>query len=585
MAKKWSLRPAITKQAEKKLAPLPELVAKLLYNRGITDIDEADPFLNPDYEKHIHDPFLMTDMDKAVERILLAIKNNEKIVIFGDYDADGVPGTAILATFFKQVGFINFVPYIPDRHLESYGLNLIQVDKFAADGVKLIITIDCGITAFAESVKARELGVDVIITDHHLPHEILPEALAIVDPKREGDVYPNKNLCGAGVAFKLVQGLIARGGFDIVPGWEKWLLDLVAVSTVSDMVPLVGENRVLVNFGLRVLNKTRRPGLLALVHVLKLKLGVIAEDDIGFMIGPRINSASRMTHGSEAYELLTTDSDSVARTIATNLEKNNKQRKVLVETIMQTVTDHFAHKEVAPVVVVGDPSWGLGVLGLASARITEKYNRVSFVWGKNGDGLIKGSCRSDGSVNLVELMMAAGGRDFFNDMGGHIHAGGFSLAPEKEDELENRLIEAYGKLPKEEVVIEQMIDSELDLSEVTWDTFKEVDRLSPFGIDNPKPVFLFRDIEIGGVKTFGNGGIHIELSFQVNGKKLVAIGFFGCPPVLDESEEFDGHNGHNFPDVALISGHRIDLLANLEKSNFKNYPELRLRIVDIRSVV
>ncbi len=427
MSKHWLVRSPLSKTIEKKLAGFPELVRTLLYYRGVETAEAAVAFLNPDYATSIHDPFLMKDMDKGVERILKAISDKEKIVIFGDYDADGVPGTAIIASFFKQIGFTNFTPYIPDRHLESYGLNSSQVEKFAADGVTLIITVDCGITAVAETARAKELGVDVIITDHHLPQEKLPAAVAIIDPKRADCDYPCKVLCGAGVAFKLVQGLLARGNFNVIPGWEKWLLDLVAISTVSDMVPLSGENRVLVKFGLVVLNKTRRPGLLSLLVALKLKPGTITEDDIGFMIGPRINSASRMTHGSEAYELLMTNDWAVGRTIATNLEKNNKARKVMVEKIMKTVIDQFDGQELSGVVVTGDDDWGLGVLGLASARITEKFGRVSFVWGKNGDGLIKGSCRSDGSVSVVELMQAAGGLDFFAGLGGHIHAGGFSL--------------------------------------------------------------------------------------------------------------------------------------------------------------
>jgi len=583
--KKWSLQTTIPKKADKDLTVFPELTRKLLYYRGIKTESEAQIFLEPNYADENHDPFLLPDMDKAVRRIHQAIDENQKIMIFGDYDADGVPGTAVLSLFFREIGFKNFDVYIPDRHLESYGLSCIQVEKFAQDKVNLLITIDCGITAVEEVKLATKLGLDVIITDHHLPQAKVPKALAIVNPKIKGSKYPFADLCGAGVIFKVVQALIRRGNPKIKLGFEKWLLDLVAISTVADMMPLVGENRALVKFGLIVLNKTRRLGLLELLRVLKIKYGEANEGDIGFMIGPRINSASRMTHGLEAYKLLTTSDASEARTIALGLEKNNQARKKIVEEIMMAVDSRLAdEKDLPPVIVIGDPDWGLGVLGLACSKITDKYDRPSFVWAKNDDGLVKGSCRSNGSVNLVELMESAGGQKFFTDMGGHVHAGGFSLDAKKIKDLEKKLLQAYDKVSKAEVVVEEVIDGEMSLDQVTWETYGEVNRLAPFGIGNPKPVFLFRDVEIDKVRTFGNGGIHINLSFKIGGLSINAIGFFTCPPSA-EDDEFDERLGHNFSDVALASGRRIDLLASLEKSTFGRAPELRLRIVDIRSVV
>jgi single-stranded-DNA-specific exonuclease len=584
MIAKWSFRPTISKKVALELKDFPEMTKQLLFARGIKTAKEAQSFLIANYETDVHDPFLLSGMTKAVRRIKEAISRQEKILIFGDYDADGVPGTAILSLFFREIGFKNFEVYIPDRHLESYGLSLVQVENFAEAGVNLLITIDCGITSVAEVALAKKLGIDVIVTDHHLPQAKVPKALAIINPKIKDDKYPFKELCGAGVIFKVVQALLAGGDWSVKIGFEKWLLDLVAISTVADMMTLSGENRALVKFGLIVLNKTRRLGLLELLRVLKIKYGEVNEGDIGFMIGPRINSASRMTHGIEAYKLLTTTDASEARTIALQLEKNNQARKKIVEEIMQTVSTRLTGTDIPPVIVIGDPTWGLGVLGLSASKIVEKYQRPAFVWGKNGDDVIKGSCRSDGSVNLVELMTLAGGEKFFTGLGGHVHAGGFSLSPEKVGDLEKKLIDAYKKADKQEVVVEELIDAKLNLADVAWETYSEIEKLAPFGLGNPKPTFLFENIEIDKVRTFGNGGIHLELGFKVKGKFINAIGFFTCSPSEDH-EDFHEHHSHHFVDVALAPGRRVDLLATFDKSTFGRIPELRLRIVDVRSVV
>ncbi len=529
-------------------------------------VKEPQPF-KPDYMRDLYDPFLLLGMERAVERILAAIANKEKVIIFGDYDADGVPATALLASFFNKIGFTFYDVFIPDRHLESYGLSLERIKEFAAGGVKLIVTVDCGITDVTEVDLANQHGIDVIITDHHLPPAILPSAYAIIDAKQPGDTYPFKELCGTGVAFKLVQALIARGDFKLVKGWEKWLLDLAAIATVSDMVPLVGENRVLVYFGLIVLRQTRRAGLQALLATLKLDPRYVNEDDIGFMIGPRINSASRMGHASEAYNLLMTEDRLLAAEIAKSLDTKNSSRKGAVEQILAAADTLIDTNALPPVLVVGDAAFSPAVLGLAASRLVEKYKRPVFVWGQGEASEIKGSGRSDGSVNLVELMRAAGGERLFSDFGGHVMAAGFTLLPGQEAELGAKLNAVYEEVKGASVLSVIYYDRELALEECNEATWQLLSQWAPFGVGNEKPVFLFKNIKVAQVKMFGNGGIHLELTFKTgDGKNICAIGFFYTK------------------DLQLAAGETIDLLATLEKSYFRSRPELRLRIVDLKKI-
>lgn len=582
--KKWKVRKAITKTASANLSEYPPFLRDILFSRGLVKKEQAENFLNPSYARDLYDPFLIKGMKKAVSRINLAIKNKEKIVVYGDYDADGVPGTVVLTSFFREIGFTDFDIFIPDRHTEGYGLKDETLSRLATEGAKLIITIDCGIVDVSQSKKAYDLGMEMIITDHHLPQDKLPKAVAILDSKQAGDNYPDKMLCGAGVAFKLVQALIATNEAKVAPGWEKWLLDLVAIATVSDMVPLVNENRALAYFGLKVLRKTRRVGLLELLKTMKLKAENLTEDDIGFMLAPRLNAASRMSHAVQSYFLLTTSDTLQAKEIAKHLEEKNKERKKMVDHIMEVIEERIKELEtLPPVLVFGDPTWSAGGLGLVASKIKDKYNKTVFIWGGNDEEGIekyKGSARSTGEVNLVKLMQAAGGNDFFADFGGHFMAAGFSFLVGREVELVRCLNEAYSHLDKEKFEEEILIDKELTLDDITWDNYYYLEELAPYGMGNPKPIFCLRGIEISRAKVFGNGGIHLELQFfNKKGKPITAIGFFTCTA----SEKFDTLNGHIFKGVDLSLGQKIDALVTIEKSTFKNYPELRLRIVDLRS--
>ncbi len=550
-----------------------DLTDILLSRRGITESQKRD-FLNPSYEEHLHDPFLMKDMERACVRIFEATEAKEKIVIFGDYDCDGIPGGVILHDFFKKIKYEHFRNYVPDRHIEGYGLNKAAIESFQKEGVTLVITVDLGTTNIEEIALAQGFGIDVIVVDHHLPHGALPKAYAILNPKQEGDTYPYNMLCGAGLAFKLVQGLIKKYGeyWNIPTGFEKWLLDMAGLATLSDMVPLTGENRVLAHFGLKVLQKNRRPGLQKLFKKMNIDARFVSEDDITFMVTPRLNAASRMDSPMRAFELLATSDEVEGGMLADHLAKINDERKMSVVHIMREVKSLLERREDRPVIFIGNPKWRVGVLGLVASKIAEEYEKPAFVWGLEGaeeDSLIKGSCRSDGSVNIVSLMTAIP-EDSLANFGGHELAGGFSVTREKIHFLEEALTEAYGRTRNknsEQKRPDELVDATLFLGDVHMDTYRTIEQLSPFGVGNPKPIFLFDNVQVVGVKLFGKEKNHLELSLVSDeGRTTKAISFFATP------ESFK-----NIPEP----GKRIRLIASFDLSRFAGKTELRLRIVDI----
>jgi len=549
------------------LKSYPPLVRELLYARNIEDEITAEDFLNPDYDK-THDPFLLKNMDKAVERILKAVESNEKIALYTDYDCDGIPAAVVLHDFLKKINFTNFVNYIPLRNEEGYGLNHDAVESLINDGVTLIITADCGITDCAEAEFAQSKNVDVIITDHHIPGEVLPRALAVINPKQEGCLYPDKMICGSGVAFKLVQAIIKSGKVAMPDGHEKWLLDMVGLATLSDMVPLQNENRIFSYYGMKVLRKSPRVGLLKLFSSLKIDQRSITEDDITFMITPRVNAASRMGIPRDAFTLLSTTDEVEAGTYAEHLNKKNDERKGVVASMIADIKKYVKNRgeKMKNVIVHGNPEWKPSLLGLVANSFSDEHNRPVFIWGREAGTTIKGSCRAGGDTDVVRLMAKA--KDVFLEYGGHTGAGGFSVAHEKIHLLEDRLNEAFEELAQEEKIIsDTLIDRKLSLDDINWDTYRHIEKFSPFGLANPKPLFLFENIEVSNSKLFGKDKNHLEVKFKnSNQKDVTAIAFFS--------------NKEKFP-VSLEPGNKINLVATLEKSNFRNFPELRLRIVDI----
>ena len=576
-----------------------ELLRTLLEKRGITDEKKADIFLNPDYERDFHDPFLMRDMEKVCVRIFESVEADEKIIIYADYDADGIPGAVILQDLFKKINYpIEVYPhtkenevyknaqgisfsygvgvYIPQRNSEGYGLNMEAIKEFGDKGIKLLITIDLGITAVAEVAQAQAEGIDVIITDHHIPLEILPRAYAILNPKV--DNYPEKMLCGAGVVFKLIQGFIKKYGefYKIKEGWEKWMLDMAGLATLSDMVPLQGENRAIAFFGIKVLRKSPRPGLQKLLAKINIEQKYLTEDDIGFMVVPKLNAASRMDDPKRAFELLSTDDEGEAGVLTNHLSKINDERKLIVASIMREVKKKFEKREMKEVIVVGNPAWRVGVLGLVAGKLMDEYDRPVFVWGKDENDLIKGSCRSPGFVSVVELMLK--NKDSFLEYGGHELAGGFTVHSDKIHFLEEILSESLRTILETrkdspcEDLSKTKPDITCDLGYVNMKNWKEIEKIAPFGIANPKPTFLFKNIKIEKIKKFGKNGSgeHLEITFsdakENKQNKVVAISFF---------------SNHDSFDKPISEGINIDLLATFDLSRFRGREELRLRIIDI----
>jgi single-stranded-DNA-specific exonuclease len=349
-----------------------ELLRTLLEKRGIIDSAQAEIFLNPDYERDLHDPFLMRDMERACIRLYEAVENKEKIIIYADYDCDGIPGAVILQDLFKKINFTNYEVYIPQRNSEGYGLNLESIKQFAKSKVKLLIAVDLGITAVSEVAQAEVEGIEVMILDHHLPPAVLPRACAILNPKI--DDYPEKMLCAAGVVFKFVQGFIKKYGefYKINKGFEKWMLDMAGLATLSDMVLLTGENRAIAYFGMKVFKKSPRPGLQKLLAKMNIDQRYLTEDDIGFMVTPRLNAASRMDDPMRAFELLATSDQAKASELANHLSKINDERKNLVKSIMREVNKKLETYEHREIMVIGNPKWRVGVLGLVAGKISDE---------------------------------------------------------------------------------------------------------------------------------------------------------------------------------------------------------------------
>jgi single-stranded-DNA-specific exonuclease len=559
--------------AEHELLAYTPLSRKLLLTRNITTAEDAALFLYPNWERDTHDPFQMKDMQKVVDRLFQAIKEKEMIAIWSDYDMDGIPGAVVLYDFFKMLGYENVVHYTPHRNKEGFGLNMQGVDELHLQGVTLMITIDCGITDVECVAYARTKKIDVIITDHHLPQDVLPEAYAILNPKQKDCSYQEKMLCGAGVVFKLVQALVAHLSntkemklHSPKTGWEKWLLDMVGMATVADMVPLLGENRIFAYFGLMVLRKSRRPGLHALLKKARADQRTLTEDDVAFTIAPRINAASRMGHAKDAFKLLSSNETIEAMKLADALDKINNERKTLVAVMKREVKRRIEKNGgPEPVIVLGNPEWKPSLLGLVASSLMEDYGRPIFLWGREGGSDIKGSCRSDGTCNVFDLMSSVSGH--FTDFGGHAYSGGFSLAHEQVHTLGNALSEAYMKIVEGETRQKKFYDEVCTIHSVTWDMYREVVKFAPFGQGNPKPVFLFRNEVLRGMRTFGKGGEHLELSFERGDASTVkAISFFTNMDSLS-------------PKVKMNTP--ITFVAHLEVSNFLGRSELRLRLLEI----
>lgn len=587
-----------------------ELLKKLLALRGITSEDDIQDFLFPDYEKHVLDPFLLSDMDRAVERIIRALREGERIKIFADFDADGIPAAVLMNDALTKLGADSpssggFSISIPHRNTEGFGLSERIIDECIESGVKLLITLDCGMGDATRIDRAVAAGVDVIVIDHHQEGEEGAPACVVVNPNKIGDEYPNKHLCGAGVAYKVVQALLiemrrralvvdegridkgrpplprgfGEAGKDtrtqeisnpiansqqpiaIPIGWEKWLLDMVGIATLSDMVPLVGENRSLAHYGLMVLRKSPRPGIRALCERARVRQRYLTDDDVVFTITPRINAASRMDEPEAAFRLLAATTMQEADLLAEHLEGVNNSRKGAVASMTKEINAILAVREVPPVVVVGNTHWRPGLLGLAATKVAETYDRPAFVWGQGESTMIKGSCRSGGGIDIMLLMTEA--KECFVEYGGHKHSGGFSTTVRHIVRLEESLAAALDRVVSIAKPDEPAHDAELDLADVTHAMHTDVQRMAPFGTGNKKPVFLFRDCLVSSTEPFGKERQHTRLTLGED-NNVSAIQFFS-----DEKLR------------SVQAGETISLLAHIEEDAFGKRRGIRLRIVDV----
>jgi single-stranded-DNA-specific exonuclease len=587
MQKNWNVLPDPPQSFFEEYPELSPIVAKLLYHRNIRTQEQMDEFLQPDYGQDIHDPFLFQDMEKSVARIFDAISKDETIAVYGDYDADGVGAAVVLTDTLKALGAKHIEVYLPHRETDGYGLNAKAINYLHEQKTTLIITCDCGISNKTEVDVANKLDIDVIITDHHsIPLE-LPKAYAIIHPKIEAEKYPDKNLAGGGVAFKLAQGLIKKHkeSNDILPngeshdGFEKWLLDVVAIASVADMVPLVGESRTLTKYGLLVLNKTRRIGLKKMF----IEAGLLEPDGgkkkditartIGFMIAPRINAAGRLAHANVAYKLLISERPDKAVELAWELDKNNKERRELTQTcvdraIIQVEKDQTNN----PVLFVFDHEWRTGIVGLIASRIKEKYQKPTIAMAMN-DGTLTGSGRSITGFDMIGSLQEI--PEYFIKFGGHPMACGFSLiSPEQKENFQKALIEQYNiKTKGIDMTPSVDIDAEVALEDINWELYDSLEKFEPFGQENNKPIYMAKGLEIVTLQPMGKDKTHLRIMVTHNTNTVrKTIGWRLC--------ESDGV-ATNWCNI-LKPGDKIDMLFELGINEWNGNRELQLTIVDLK---
>ncbi len=570
MTKTWKINEKPPKEFLEKFPEYSKLTLQLLLDRGLKTQKAIDEFFNPDYDQDLHDPYLMKGMKKAVERIKKALANKEKITIFGDYDADGVCGTAIMSEGLSIFGAEPDV-YIPDRNKEGYGLNLKAVEEAISQKTSLIITVDCGITDFEEVKLANKLGADVIIVDHHeFPvsptgePERIPPALSIVNPRRSDETYPFRELAASGVAFKVVQALLRDELLrKIIPeNREKWLLDLVAIATVADLVPLIGENRTLVKYGLIVLAQTRRFGLQELMKTARITN--LDAHALGFVLGPRLNAAGRMDHANTAYELLITKSRNKAEDLAQQLNEKNQERQRLTSRIVEEVEARIKiDKE--KLIFDGDANWPIGIVGLIAGRLSDKYCRPAVVYQKM-ENISKGSARSIDIFNIVEAFSECG--ELFKEFGGHPGAAGFTISNKNLEKFKEKISEIANKIIKDEDLIPVLnIDLEVEPEDLSFEVYEELQRFAPFGEGNLRPLFLMRDLKISNLRMVGNNSNHLKCYLAGELKGFSAIGF-GLGGFCDKIKE----------------GDKVDVVFELITDEWNGTRELQLKIVDLRKV-
>lgn len=573
MNKKWEILPPISDDIKNQFPEINHVILQLLNNRGIKTQEQIDEFLKPDYGQDIHSPFLFRDMKKVVKRIFKAIEKKEKITVYGDYDVDGVTSSVLLSKTLKELGAKVNV-YIPHRETEGYGMNPDSIKYISSKKTNLIITVDCG-SANAEEVKlAKKQGVDVIVTDHHEEPLKTPEAIGIINPKFKDSGYPFRDLAGVGVVFKLVQALVyedSKTTKKLKPGYEKWHLDLVALGTVCDSMPLIGENRTLVYYGLIVLNKTRNEGL----GLLAQKAGIWHEEtgklvnaeNLGFVLGPRINSAGRLDHANVAFKLLNSSNQEEIDELSSELSLSNTKRQKLTEKVINSILESEMDEKDS-IIIHYAPDIVLGIVGLVAGKICDRFYKPTIIITKLPDR-IAGSGRSFAEFDLMEGLKKFD--KFFIRYGGHAQACGFVLKDQEALEDFTKKFKEYAnkKLAKKKLVPKIKVDAVIELNDVCWELIEELERFEPLGQANWRPVFIIKGLYLDEIRVVGKQMNHLKLKFfdkEIN-KTIKAIGF----------KLGDEINKLKYQD-------KVDVAFYLQVNQWNGTKNIEFEVIDIKKV-
>ena len=559
MNKKWQIYETDTNKVEKlkKEYKINTLLATILVNRGITSEEKIKKFLEPT-RQDFYDPYLMKDMEIAVERIIKAIERGEKVIIYGDYDVDGITSTTVLKKFLKDLG-LEVSYYIPNRLNEGYGLNKNAIEKIVNEGFSLMITVDCGISGIEEIDYANSLGLEVIVTDHHEPGEILPKALAVIDNKRKDSTYPFRDLAGVGVAFKVCQAL----GIRLELKEEAYLkyLDIVCVGTISDIVPLVDENRVITKLGLLLVKQTKNIGLKSIIN--SSGYSKIDSNTISFGVAPRINACGRMGKAEEALELLLSTDIYKVNELTKKLNEHNRERQEIEKAIYESAIKKIEEKHLDEnrTIIVGGENWHHGVIGIVSSKITDMYFKPSILLSFEEDGIGKGSGRSIPGFDLHDALMKC--QNTLEKFGGHSMAVGITIRKDKLEKFSKEFEKVAEEEKIEEIVPVLNIDSKIELDFVDKDVIESLKKLEPFGEANKMPIFAFKNLRIDSIRALSEGK-HLKLTLKEDNRIINAIGF----------------NMGKLAEEYRI-GDKIDVAGVLEINTFNGVDNLQINIKDI----
>lgn len=552
--RRWNLLPSIPDKHLVNTSGFPPLITQLLYNRGLTELSQLELFMSAD-ERLSGNPFLLPDMQQAVTRIYRALLSGENIAIYGDFDVDGITATALLVQGLTTLGG-KVIPYIPHRLTEGYGLKTTALENLHRQGISLVITVDCGITALPQVKKARKMGLDIIITDHHTPLPEVPSALAIVNPKLSDSNYPYSQLTAAGVALKLLQALFQGVGKEKQP---DELMDLVALGTIADMAPLLGENRYLVKQGLKLINATPRLGIKEMIIQTGLNIGSLDTGSISWVLAPRLNAAGRLAHAMTSYKLLMTDSPQEARQLAIQLDEKNTERQRLTTKVLTKAREQILAQGISPLLVASDKDYPVGIIGLVAGRLSEEFYRPAIVI-RTGELISSGSCRSIPEFNVILALNQCS--SLLSHFGGHSQAAGFTLPTKNLTQLQQRLSQLVTtQLAGVDLRPQLDIDAEVTLPDLGGDTFQTTRQLAPFGRGNPVPTFVSRGVEVVDCRTMGNNDEHLRIKLKQGDSIWDGVGF---------------RLGNYLAEVSSP----LDIVYNLEIDRWGGKERLRLNILD-----